>query len=654
MPERQTILTTCTRDCPDACGIVAHVTSGKLVGLTGAKEHEITRSFLCRKAINFIRRVYSPERVLKPRRKVNGVWQDLEWDEALTLIAEETKKNIERYGSLSILHYQGAGSLGALKMLQKRFFNLLGGVTEAVGSLCGGAGIAGQTQDFGYRTCHDPLDLLNSRLIIIWGRNPSETNMHLIPILKSAQANGTKIILIDPVNTDTSSFCNIHIKPNPGMDGYLALGLAKVILEVGNVDMDFINNCAEDFDGYLALVNSFDLKLLSALSGVSVENIQQLADLYSKTKPAAIICGWGLQRYEWGAETFRLIDALGAITGNIGVSGGGVNHGRDESGYFNESVKGKEFAKHKREIPKPLLGEAIKMLDDPPIKMAFINGANPLNQSPDIKSVIEAFEKIDFVVVFEQFMTDTAERADVVLPVTTFLEETNIVGSYWHSFVGLVNPAIEPVGEVRTDLEIYQGLAELLGIGHEMAGTAEDWIRKIIRPLNRSGITLEALKKKPHIRIAEIPAVAFKDRVFKTPSGKFKFITEFSAPRFTTDDYPLVLLSTHSRLWLHSQLMPEDHAHTPVARVSPITAKQFGIGDGEDANIVSPVGSVKVVVKYDEGIKENVIRTEQGRWYKYNQSMNHLVPAIMSRKGQNACYYQTAVRLEKGQPSKER
>jgi len=646
MSERRTVLTTCTRDCPDACGINVYVTNDRLVGLTGAKDHEITKHFLCRKALNYIQRFYSKDRILEPLIKVDENWREISWETALSAIAGRLVQTIDQYGSLSVLHYQGSGSLGALKMLNKRFFNLLGGVTEASGSLCGGAGIAGQTMDFGYRTCHDPLDLLNSRLIVVWGRNPSETNMHLTHILKEARSGGARVILIDPVATDTARFCDMHISPKPGMDGYLALGMAKIIIESDLADKSFIDNHTANFAEYRSLVDSFDMETLSDKCGVSIENITGLATLYGGKKPAAIVCGWGLQRYAWGAETFRLIDALGAITGNIGIPGGGINHGHDELDYFDESVKGKEFARHSRKIPKPLLGKAIAELDDPPIKMAFINGGNPLNQSPNITSVAEALKNIDFVVVLEQFMTDTAESADVVLPVTTFLEEHDVIGSYWHNLVGLVNPAIEPVGNTRSDFEIYRDLAHFLGFGDEMAGTPESWIRKIIKPLKKSGITYESLLES-HKRVPGAPMVAFEDRLFKTESGKFNFITGFSTSEIQSTDYPLVLLSTHSRSWIHSQLIPDENKSLPVAKVNPATAATYGIEDTETARVASAHGELTAIIKLDEGIRESVVRIDQGRWAKFGQSLNQLTPALMSNEGQNACYYQTAVKLEK-------
>jgi anaerobic selenocysteine-containing dehydrogenase len=309
--EKQIFKTTCTMDCPDTCGMSAYVSYGKVVGLSGIRSHEITGLFLCRKSSKFIERVYSKERILKPLKKVDNQWVEIEWEAALDEIAAKTKQVVADYESTAILHYQSAGSTGVLKMLNKRFFNLLGGVTEAKGSLCGGAAQAGQDKDFGKRAVHDPLDHKNARLILLWGRNPIETNLHLLPILKEAQSKGAKVVLIDPLATDMTKFSDIHIKPSPGMDAYLVLAIAKMILESGKFDKAFTEKHCDNFEGFKKLVDSHSMRELSRLSGVSIDEIRMLADMYGQIKPAAIICGWGFQRYQWGAGLLRLLDALG-------------------------------------------------------------------------------------------------------------------------------------------------------------------------------------------------------------------------------------------------------------------------------------------------------------------------------------------------------
>jgi anaerobic selenocysteine-containing dehydrogenase len=220
------------------------------------------------------------------------------------------------------------------------------------------------------------------------------------------------------------------------------------------------------------------------------------------------------------------------------------------------------------------------------------------------------------------------------------------VASYWHSFISPVNPAIEPVGEAKSDFDIYQGIASRLGIGHEMAGTANDWLRKIIAPLNDMGITLEALKEG-HMRIPSAPLVAFEQGAFKTKSGKFRFVTDFSNPSLGSKEYPLFLLTPHSSRWIHSQVLPEDHGSPVDARVNPATARAYEVEDGSAARVVSPKGSVDVIIKHDEGLKEGIVYIEQGSWGMFGKSVNQLTHAIMSDEGQNACYYQTTVHLEK-------
>lgn len=645
--ERETILTTCTRDCPDTCGITAHVSCDRVVALAGVRDHEITGLFLCRKSSRMVERVYSHDRILKPLKQVNGEWQEVSWSTALDEIAQKTKDTIEKHGSTAILHYQSAGSVSALKMLNKRFFNLLGGVTEASGSLCGGAGAAGQIMDFGRRTCHDPLDHRNSRLILLWGRNPADTNLHLLPILKEAQSNGARVILIDPLATDTEKFADKHIKPTPGADGYLAMGMAKIILESGWQNQEFIDTHCYGFNEYKEMLDGHSLKSLSKQSGIAVDEMRQLAEMYANIKPAAIICGWGLQRYQWGAETFRLIDSLAAITGNIGIPGGGVNHGKDGFEFFNEAVKGKKFAKNTRTISKPLFAQEIAKLNDPPVKMAFINGANPVNQSPDANAAREALKQVETVVVFEQFMTDTAELADYVLPVTTFLEETDVVASYWHNIVGPVNPVIKPQGEARSDLHIYQELAERLDIGDGMRGTPDEWMERIIKPLTLQGMSLERIKNK-HRRVPFAETIAFEDANYKTEDRRIHLINSFEVKDFTTRKYPFRLLTVHARNSIHSQIIDSGENEQEIeAIVHPRTAKSSRLEERDRARLVSPAGEMNVIVRLDFRMKEDVVAIKQGGWIKRGKSANQLTSVLIGNFGESACYYQTPVRLER-------
>lgn len=196
-----TVVTTCTRDCPNTCGLIATVTNGRLTGLRGDPDHPLTRGAACGKTSRYIERVYSPERITRPMIRKNGAWRQVSWDEALDLVAETMLRIRAESGPEAILHYQGYGERTALKLLNRYFFNLFGGVTTMTGSLCGGAGQGAQNLDFGRRISHDPLDHLNSRSMVLWARNPASTNISLVPMVHKVRKRGGRVLVVDPVAT---------------------------------------------------------------------------------------------------------------------------------------------------------------------------------------------------------------------------------------------------------------------------------------------------------------------------------------------------------------------------------------------------------------------------------------------------------------------
>jgi anaerobic selenocysteine-containing dehydrogenase len=254
---------------------------------------------------------------------------------------------------------------------------------------------------------------------------------------------------------------------------------------------------------------------------------------------------------------------------------------------------------------------------------------------------------VETVVVFEQFMTDTAELADYVLPVTTFLEETDVVASYWHNMIGPVNPVIKPQGEARSDLRIYQELAERLDIADGMRGTPDEWLERIIKPLTLQGLSLERIKNK-HRRAPFAETIAFEDANFKTEDRKLHLINSFEAQDFTTRKYPFRLLTVHARNSIHSQITDSDENGQEIeAIVNPRTAKSSRLEERERARLVSPAGEINVVVRFDLRMKEDVVAIKQGEWLKRGKSVNQLTSVSISNAGESACYYQTPVRLER-------
>jgi anaerobic selenocysteine-containing dehydrogenase len=340
------------------------------------------------------------------------------------------------------------------------------------------------------------------------------------------------------------------------------------------------------------------------------------------------------------------VDALGALCGNIGVSGGGVTHGFATQRHFDKAVECEHLAKHRRAIPEPLLGRGLMELNDPPVRMMMVNGGNPVNQSPNSNLVARVFTKLEFLVVVDSFLTDTADYAHVFLPTTTFLEEEDVLVSWGHNIVGGVNPAIEPVGECRSDLWIYRQLAQRLGIGDGMAGTPREWLKRILAPLEAKGIAVDSVLEGP-IRCPTAPMVPFADHVFPTVSGRFEFISDFHNPQRTVSGYPLTLVTNFSKKWLLSQMLEKDHPATPFIRIGVETAKQFGIAANEKVPIRSSVGQLIVQAIVDPRVGRGMVIMPVGTWIKRGGGANVLTEDIISNFGQMAAYGETRVTLER-------
>lgn len=634
--------TACNRDCPDACQILATVEDGRVLRLQGDPEHPHTRGFLCYRTDHYLERQYSSERLMTALVRRDGVLQPAPMEEALDLVAARIRETLDRYGAPAIFHYQSGGSLGLLKHMNRRFFELLGPVTFKRGDICSGAGDTAQETDMGLEDAHDLEDLLNSRAILLWGKNFAESGNHLIPHIREARSRGVPVVQIDPVhNARTLRHCDRYYQPRPGCDGYTALGMARVIFDEGWLDPGAPDWC-DHFDAFKSLVERHTVGEWAARAGLEVAEIVELARLYALTRPAAAFVGWGLGRRLRGSATVRLIDALGAITGNIGIPGGGVSFDFQRRGSFDTSFILNPANAGARTLLEPLLGEEI-LAADPPIRLAFVDNGNPVSQLPDSRTVARALSSIDFLVVIDSFLTDTAELADVVLPTTTMLEEHDVLGAYGHHYVQLATPVVPPPPGVLCDLEIYQALADRLGVGAGMQGSAVSWIDRLIAPMAARGVTRENLSHRA-VRKPDAPRVLFESRVFPTPTGRFNLITEFPSDPLPEDtEYPLHLLSNSTYRNQSSQLPVATQQEPPEVYLHPDAAT--GRSDGETARLTSPLGAVTVRLRFDERQRRDVLIYHKGRWGKFG-GPNSLIRARMTDAGEGAAYYDQGVRLE--------
>jgi anaerobic selenocysteine-containing dehydrogenase len=641
--------TACSLDCFDACGIIAHVEDGRIVRLGGDPEHPFTRGALCHKVNHYLeRRFYHPDRLLHPQRRTKAGWQRVSWDDALDLTAEHLRRARDRHGSLSVLYHKGNGSFATLKILGERFFNLFGGATQAVGRFCGGEADLGTRESFGACEIHDPFDLAeHTALFLIWGRNPAVTNIHLMPILKAARARGARAIVVDPVRTKTVHYCDDFVSPRPGSDGHLALGLAKVIVAERPLDRERIARISEGFDAYLGLVDAMPMGEVVARTGLPLERIEWLARAYADAKPATILQGIGLQQYTRGAQTYRLIAALGMLTGNIGRPGGGVNFANWPWASMGRPVALEARAAPVRTVPVSKLAEALRDTRDPPLTVAYLTNTNLVNQMPDSLATKAALGRLEFCVVVDQFLTDTAECASLVLPSTTMLEEEDFLPSYGHLWMQLMQPVVPPQGECRSDLAILQALAGRLGFGPDMAGSPASWIDQIAAPF--PGVSHAALTAAGGRLWPEgTPRVPWATGEFKTASRRFAFPEGFhDDPVLPPADYPLHMIFQATDQAINSQIGEERQQGPLTVRVHPDTTGPAGLGEGSPAHLVSPRGRVAVRVALDRSLRADVVAVPKGDWLKRGRGLNVLTEPRYTA-GTGVAYNQNFVRLEAG------
>lgn len=637
LEERKTL---CNRDCPDTCGIVASVREGRVVRLRGDRDHPVTRGFLCYRTNQFLERQYSPERLTSPLLRKSGELSPVGWDEALDHVARGLRRIIDESGPAAVFHYRSGGSLGLLKVLSDYFFEKLGPVTVKRGDICSGAGEAAQELDFGVSDSSDLSTLAHSRHILLWGKNVHVSSPHLIPMLDAARARGTEVVLIDPVAHAGAARFDAYHQLAPGGDFALAMAVAALLFERGHADPRAGDYC-DGLEEFRALALSRSVASWCREADASLALAEDLALRLGPGKPCCILVGWGMGRRSNGGAIVRALDALGAISGNLGIPGGGVSfYFRRRRAFDTSFVRGTAVAP--RSVLEPLFGQALLEARDPPIRALWVTAGNPVAMLPDSARSARALAALELSVVVDSFLTDTARLASVVLPTTTLLEDDDLLGSYGHHLIGVSQPVVAPPPGVKTDLEIIQGLAARLGLEAELAGSARDWKRRLLAPVSAAGVQLEDLEKGP-LQNPLAERVLFEGRRFFTASGRVNLLRSAPAPRPAVDPaYPLELLALSTRdaqsaQWAHA-------APSPLwASVHPEAA---GIGDGAVARLVSALGVLEVRVRHDARQRRDVVLLPKGGHHHLAASANSLLEARLTDIGEGGALYEQRVRLE--------
>jgi len=666
----------CALDCPDACSLLVNVEDGTASKLRGNPDHPVTRGFLCGKVAKYLEREYSPQRLLYPQKRIGkkgeGRFARIGWDEALDTIAKKLRAIADEFGPESILPYSYAGTMGLLNGsgMDRRFFHRLG-ASRLDRTICSAAGSAGLIATLGSKTGTEPEQFAHAKFIVAWGANIHGTNVHSWPFIVEARRNGAKLIVIDPVRTRTAAVADRHLRINPGSDMALALGLMHVIIGENLHDADYVEKFTNGFDALAERARKYDPESVAALAGISKEDIVQLAREYATVRPALIRANLGVQRSERGGNAVRAIAALPALTGSWKEVGGGFQLSTSGAFQFNrKALELPELGPAARIVNMIELGSALTTLDHPPVKAIVVYNSNPAAVAPDQNRVLKGFRREDlFSVVLEQFQTDTADHADILLPSTTFLEHTDLYLSYGHFHLQLARPAVAAPGEARSNVEVFRELAKRMGFEDPCFEDSED---DMIRALLSSGhpfldgITLERLDREHSVRLnvspEGTPYLPFADGKFDTPSGKCELGAEaldYTPPiesRLGDESlrrkYPLEMVSSKNDDSMNSTFGNRDSVdkQTSVLHISTDDAEPRGIRTGDLVRAFNERGSLVLKAEVDGVVGRGVIRAPAVRWAKRShggRNANALTSQRLTDIGGGPVFYSCLVEVEK-------
>ncbi|HEX6618541.1 MAG TPA: molybdopterin oxidoreductase family protein [Solirubrobacteraceae bacterium] len=656
----------CPHDCPDTCAWEVTVRDGVAEKLVGVKEHPFTRGGLCAKVSHFLERTYSPDRLRQPlmrtRPKGSGAFEPVSWDVALEHVAERLHAVVDEHGGEAVLPYSFAGTQGLVQggSMDRRFFARLG-ACRLERTICGQAAAAGQLEAAGTLVGLRPFDLLHSRFIVLWGTNTIVTNLHQWPIVQQARKAGARVVVIDPLRTRTAAAADWHVRPLPGTDAALALGLMHVIVAEDLHDAEYVAAHTEGFERLAGELAAWSPARTEEVTGVAADEVVALARAYATTRPAAIRRLIGIEHHREGARMVRTIACLPALVGAWRERGGGILGPTAWAAYSpldQNALAGPQ--PDTRSVNMVRLGHALTELD-PPVHALVVYNSNPATTAPDSTRVMQGLARDDlFTVVLEHFMTDTARHADVVLPATTQVEHVDLVPAWGHTYVTYNEPAIAPVGEALPNTEIFRRLARAMGFdGEAFQATDEELARAALAgaraPLDT--IDFERLRAVGWAE-ADLPEDfrPFAQGGFGTPSGRLRLWSDGLAPGFDPppgDHEPLALVTAKSaHHFLNSTYanLPRHLAGEgePLLDLHPDDAAARGIADGDVVRVSNARGGVVARARLGDVVRPGVVALPSGWWASRSRGAtmaNALTTPELTYRGGGGAFHSARVEV---------
>ncbi|MBY0217381.1 molybdopterin-dependent oxidoreductase [Paenibacillus illinoisensis] len=674
----------CPLDCPDTCGLLLHKENGKIVKVAGNPDHPITKGAICNKVRNMAERIYHPERLQYPMRRVGakgeGKFERISWDEAIHEITGKFSSISAKYGSESILPYSFYGNMGILGVdgMDRRFFNALG-ASMLEQTICNAAGNTGWKYTMGANRGTVPEDTEHADLILVWGGNIVSTNMHQVVLAEKARKKGAQIVVIDVHRNRTAQWGDWFIPLYPGTDSALALGLMNVLFDRGLTDEAFMQKYTVGHEALRDHVRDYTPERVARITGVPEADIVKLAELYGNAQAAHIHIGNGLQHHDNGGMNVRSIACLPAITGQWLKRGGGAVRTNSYASTNSDALERPELRSNPeaRVVNMNRIGEAL-LEDQQPIRALMVYCSNPLVVAPDTERVERGFAREDlFTVVHDLFMTDTAKYADIVLPAKSSFEATDLYTSYWHQYVHLQEPVIAPMGESKSNVELFSLLGQAMGYDPEIFGeTPEQMIADALADTGNpymNGVTLEALQEHRFVKLDMSSHASFLEQL-PTPSGKIELYSETMAerglpplptyralvegydgehPAGPDDVHPLMFLSPPNHNFLNSTFAnTEKHQRMekmPMLQIHPEDAAHRNIEDGDAVVVWNDRGRIELTAKVSESMLPGTV-ISQGLWWDGSgrkQRVNSLTSNRLSDMGNGATFFSATVEVKR-------
>jgi len=630
----------CPLDCPDGCSLEVEVGDDGRVGRVAPSSlNPVTAGFICGKVARFADRLYGPDRVTRPLKRVGakgeGRFEPISWADAVAEITERFAVIVERHGGEAILpfHYGGSNGLLSDGLYDAAYFRLLG-ASRLARTVCAAATGFATGALYGKMPGVDFRDYPEARFILVWGGNPTASNIHLVPYLKAAKKRGATIAVVDPRRT--VPFADRHLAIRPGTDLLVALAMIGHLERIGAVDREFLAAHATGGDRLLARAREVSLEAAALAAGVAAPAIAELAELYAAASPALVRCGWGLERNRNGEGAVAAVVALPAVAGKFGVRGGGYTLSNSGAYRKDDERRAGLAAAPTRTINMNRLGRALLEESSPPIAALFVYDANPVVTIPDQNRIVRGLARDDlFTVVHDQVLTDTAVWADLVLPATTFLEHRELSASYGSFALHYAEPVVPPVGEALPNEELFRRLGRAWGersgsreaLFSEPAETAlERAVASMSPPLAGSETAAELAARLRRDRQVALDWEG-SDRPIQmattwpaTSDGKIHLFPDGVGERLYAHrelppdpTHPLVLISPALGATI-SSTFGEREPKVAVVEIAPADAAPRGIADGDTVRIVNRLGEVVCRARVTKDVRPGVASLPKGLW----------------------------------------